>query len=47
MGKNDTLADSLSGEVTISRDESFKDIIRYKAIAAIIIKYAIPDFKDM
>lgn len=46
MSKNDTLVDSLETNFKITRDENFKDAIRYKAIAAIIVKLVIPYFKD-
>ncbi len=46
MSKNDTLNDSLTTVNCMTRDENFKDIVRYKAIAALLVKFAIPEFKN-
>lgn len=46
MGKNNTISDSVNG-IKITQDESFKHLIRFKGIAAIIVKCTIPYFKDM
>ena len=46
MGKNSTLYDSAVTIDSITKDENFKDVIRYKAIAALLIKFAIPEFND-
>lgn len=46
MSKNDALADTAVSLVSCTKDENFKDIVRYKAIAALIVKLTIPEFKD-
>lgn len=46
MSKNNTLADTAVSLVSSTKDENFKDIIRYKAIAALLVKLTIPEFKD-
>ena len=46
MSKNNTLADTAVSLVNSTKDENFKDIIRYKAIAALLVKLTIPEFKD-
>ena len=46
MGKNSTLKDSINSISEISRDENFKDVVRYKAIAALLVKLTIPEFYD-
>lgn len=47
MSKNSSAATSIVNTKSIMRDESFKDLARYKCIAAILIKFTIPEFKDM
>ena len=59
MGKNDNFTTSASGaadvnkvleaksRTSIFRDEVFKDIVRYKFTAAIIIKYTLSVYQDM
>lgn len=46
MSKNSTLGDTVLTTNCINKDENFKDVIRYKAIASLLIKFAIPEFKD-
>lgn len=46
MSKNSTLGDTLLTSENILKDENFKDVIRYKAIAALLIKFTIPEFYD-
>lgn len=45
-GKNSTLADTAISLVNSTKDENFKDVIRYKAIASLLVKFAIPEFND-
>jgi predicted ATP-dependent Lon-type protease len=45
MSKNTTLNDTVETTVNITKDENFKDVIRYKAIASLLIKLTIPDLK--
>lgn len=47
MGKNSNVADSVYNTESIMKDESFKDLARYKCMASIFIKLLIPEFKDM
>lgn len=47
MSKNDSVATSIVNTDSIMLDESFKDLARYKCVAAILIKFTIPEFKDM
>lgn len=47
MGKNNSVATSIVNTDSIMLDESFKDLARYKCVAAILIKFTIPEFKDM
>ena len=51
MSKNDTMKDSLKDtegyQYIMWNDESFKDIIRFKAVASVIIKALIPEFRHM
>ena len=47
MGKNSSVADSIYNTKSIMEDESFKDLARYKCMASILMKVAIPEFKDM
>lgn len=46
MAKNSNMSGTVSKTFKITEDRSFKDIIRYKAIASIVLKFAIPEFKD-
>jgi predicted transposase/invertase (TIGR01784 family) len=47
MSKNDCVATTLNNTETCIKDESFKDIARYKCSAALLIKFAIPEFMDV
>lgn len=47
MSKNNSVATSIVNTDSIMLDESFKDLARYKCVAAILIKFTIPEFKDM
>lgn len=46
MAKNSNMSDTADRTFRITEDRSFKDIVRYKAIASIVLKFAIPEFKD-
>lgn len=46
MSKNNTLADSAYSLVTSTKDEHFKHIIRYKGIAALLVKLTVREFQD-
>lgn len=46
MAKNSTVSDLVNKPFKITEDRSFKSIIRFKAIAAVVLKFAIPEFKD-
>ena len=46
MSKNSTLKDTIEESLDITEDEVFKNVVRYKAIAAIIVKGIIPEFYD-
>lgn len=46
MSKNSTLPNTMNEINSIQKDENFKDVIRYKAIAALLIKFTIPEFND-
>lgn len=46
MAKNSTVADLVDKSFKITQDRSFKDIIRFKAIAAIVLKFAVPEFRN-
>lgn len=46
MSKNSTLADTAISLANSTKDENFKDIIRYKAIAALLVKLTIPEFNN-
>ena len=47
MGKNTNLINSLETVSSSYRDEIFKDIFRYKCIAALIIKYSIVEYQNL
>lgn len=47
MGKNTNLINSLENVSSSYKDEIFKDIFRYKCIAALIIKYSILEYQDL
>ena len=47
MSKNDTLKDSISRPFEIKKDENFKDIVRYKAITALIVKSTIQEYSSL
>lgn len=46
MSKNSTLANTMNEVDSIQKDENFKDVIRYKAIAALLVKFTIPEFRN-
>lgn len=46
MAKNSTVSDLVNEPFKITEDRSFKDILRFKAIAAIVLIFAIPEFRD-
>lgn len=46
LAKNSTVSDLVNKPFKITEDRSFKDILRFKAIAAIVLKFAIPELKD-
>lgn len=46
MSKNSTLKDTVNAVTNITKDENFKDVIRYKGIAALLVKLTIPEFYD-
>ena len=47
MSKNDSIVNAISSTNSILKDESFKDLVRYKCMASILIKLTVPEFKDM
>lgn len=51
MGKNSYLDESVDGleerKQAITCDESFKDIVRYKAISALLVQSIIPEYKAL
>lgn len=47
MQTNNPIGDALSESIGITTDESFKSIVRYKAISALLVKYTIPAFRQM
>ncbi len=46
MAKNSTVADLVNKPFKITEDRSFKDILRFKAIAAVVLKFAVMELKD-
>ena len=46
LAKNSTVSDLVNKPFKITEDHSFKDILRFKGIAAIVLKFAIPELKD-
>lgn len=46
LAKNSTVSDLVNKPFKITEDRSFKSIIRFKAIAAVVLKFAIPEFRD-
>ena len=46
MSKNSTLKDTVNSVTNITKDENFKDVIRYKGIAALLVKLTVPEFYD-
>lgn len=46
MAKNSPMASTAQTAIKITRDKSFKDIIRFKGIAAIVLKFAIREFRE-
>lgn len=47
MGKNSSMTNSIIDNKSIMKDESFKDLARYKCLASMLMKLTVPEFKDM
>lgn len=47
MRQDETLSSAVETAKNITKDKAFKRIIKYKGIAALLVKYAIPEFEQM